>query len=418
MDYDILDINLSKDGIKKIEWASNEMKVLQTIRERFKKDKPFNGLKVGCCLHITSETACLVITLKDGGAEVFLTASNPLSTKDDIAASLVKDFGINVFGIRGEDSDSYYKNIEKVIQKEVDLTTDDGGDLTTIIHEKYSDYLKKVIGGTEETTTGVIRLKSLENDGILKYPIIAVNDAKTKRFFDNRFGTGQSTIDGILRATNILLASKIFVVSGFGFCGRGIAERARGLGAHVIVTEVDPVKALEAYLDGFEVMSIEDASEIGDIFVTATGNVNVIKKENILKMKDGAILGNSGHFNVEIDVDGLEEVTVEKRVVRDNLVEHKLINSKKVYLISEGRLLNLSAGEGHPSSVMDMSFSNQALSLEYLVKNRDKLENKVYNVPDEIDYEIAEIKLKTLGIKINELTQEQKNYLKSWKLGT
>ena len=418
MNYDILDINLSKDGIKKIEWASNEMKVLQTIRERFKKDKPFNGLKVGCCLHITSETACLVIALKDGGAEVFLTASNPLSTKDDIAASLVKDFGINVFGIRGEDSDSYYKNIEKVIQKEVDLTTDDGGDLTTIIHEKYPDYLKKVIGGTEETTTGVIRLKSLENDGILKYPIIAVNDAKTKRFFDNRFGTGQSTIDGILRATNILLASKIFVVSGFGFCGRGIAERARGLGAHVIVTEVDPVKALEAYLDGFEVMSIEDASEIGDIFVTATGNVNVIKKENILKMKDGAILGNSGHFNVEIDVDGLEKVTVEKRVVRDNLVEHKLINSKKVYLISEGRLLNLSAGEGHPSSVMDMSFSNQALSLEYLVKNKDKLEKKVYNVPDDIDYEIAEIKLKTLGIKINELTQEQKNYLKSWKLGT
>jgi len=418
MDYDILDINLSKDGIKKIEWASNEMKVLQTIRERFKKDKPFNGLKVGCCLHITSETACLVITLKDGGAEVFLTASNPLSTKDDIAASLVKDFGINVFGIRGESNEIYHKNIENVIKKEVNLTTDDGGDLTTIIHEKYSDYLKKVIGGTEETTTGVIRLKSLENDGILKYPIIAVNDAKTKRFFDNRFGTGQSTIDGILRATNILLASKIFVVSGFGFCGRGIAERARGLGAHVIITEVDSVKALEAYLDGFEVMSIEDASEIGDIFVTATGNVNVIKKENILKMKDGAILGNSGHFNVEIDVDGLEEVTVEKRVVRDNLVEHKLINSKKVYLISEGRLLNLSAGEGHPSSVMDMSFSNQALSLEYLVKNRDKLENKVYNVPDEIDYEIAEIKLKTLGIKINELTQEQKNYLKSWKLGT
>ncbi len=418
MDYDILDINLSKDGIKKIEWASNEMKVLQTIRERFEKDKPFNGLKVGCCLHITSETACLVITLKDGGAEVFLTASNPLSTKDDIAASLVKDFGINVFGIRGESNEIYHKNIENVIKKEVNLTTDDGGDLTTIIHEKYSDYLKKVIGGTEETTTGVIRLKSLENDGILKYPIIAVNDAKTKRFFDNRFGTGQSTIDGILRATNILLASKIFVVSGFGFCGRGIAERARGLGAHVIITEVDSVKALEAYLDGFEVMSIEDASEIGDIFVTATGNVNVIKKENILKMKDGAILGNSGHFNVEIDVDGLEEVTVEKRVVRDNLVEHKLINSKKVYLISEGRLLNLSAGEGHPSSVMDMSFSNQALSLEYLVKNRDKLENKVYNVPDEIDYEIAEIKLKTLGIKINELTQEQKNYLKSWKLGT
>lgn len=418
MDYLIKDINLSIEGLKKIEWASNEMQVLKMIKERYRKEKPFDGIKIGCCLHITSETANLVITLKEGGAEVFLTASNPLSTKDDIAASLVKDFGISVFGIRGEDSKLYYENIEKVIQKGINLTTDDGGDLTTIIHEKYPDYLNKIIGGTEETTTGVIRLKSLEKNGLLKYPVIAVNDAKTKRFFDNRFGTGQSTIDGILRATNMLLASKVFVVCGFGFCGRGIAERARGMGSHVIVTEVDPVKALEAYLDGFEVMSIEDASKIGDIFVTATGDFNVIEKKHILNMKDGAILGNSGHFNVEIDVKGIEEISTDKREIRDNLTEYQLINGKKIYLISEGRLLNLSAGEGHPPSVMDMSFSNQALSLEYLVKNREKLEKKVYNVPDEIDIEIARIKLKTLGIKIDELTEEQKNYLDSWKSGT
>jgi len=418
MDYLIKDINLSNDGFKKIEWANKNMQVLNMIRERFKINKPFNGLKIGCCLHITAETANLVITLKEGGGEVFLTASNPLSTKDDISASLVKDFGINVFGISGEDNDTYYNNIVRVIKNEVDLTTDDGGDLTTILHEKYQDYLKRIIGGTEETTTGVIRLKSLEKDGLLKYPLIAVNDAKTKRFFDNRFGTGQSTIDGLLRATNILLASKIFVVSGFGFCGRGIAERARGMGAHVIVTEVDAVKALEAYLDGFEVMSIDDASKIGDIFITATGNISIIKKEHILNMKDGAILGNSGHFNVEIDVEGIDDITVEKRKIRDNLTEYKLKNGKKIYLISEGRLLNLSAGEGHPPSVMDMSFANQALSLEYLVKNKNKLQNKVYNVPEEIDYEIAEIKLKTLGIKIDKLTEEQRNYLKSWKLGT
>jgi len=418
MDYLIKDINLSIEGLKKIEWASNEMQVLKMIKERYRKEKPFDGIKIGCCLHITSETANLVITLKEGGAEVFLTASNPLSTKDDIAASLVKDFGISVFGIRGEDSKLYYENIEKVIQKGINLTTDDGGDLTTIIHEKHPDYLNKIIGGTEETTTGVIRLKSLEKNGLLRYPVIAVNDAKTKRFFDNRFGTGQSTIDGILRATNMLLASKVFVVCGFGFCGRGIAERARGMGSHVIVTEVDPVKALEAYLDGFEVMSIEDASKIGDIFVTATGDFNVIEKKHILNMKDGAILGNSGHFNVEIDVKGIEEISTDKREIRDNLTEYQLINGKKIYLISEGRLLNLSAGEGHPPSVMDMSFSNQALSLEYLVKNRGKLENKVYNVPDEIDIEIARIKLKTLGIKIDELTEEQKNYLDSWKSGT
>lgn len=418
MDYFIKDIKLSSDGLKKIEWASNEMPVLNKIKERFKKEKPFKGLTIGCCLHITSETANLVITLKEGGAEVFLTASNPLSTKDDIAASLVNDFGIATFGIKGEDNKTYYENIERVIKKEVNLTVDDGGDLTTIIHEKYPESLNKIIGGTEETTTGVIRIKSLEKNGLLNYPIIKVNDAKTKRFFDNRFGTGQSTIDGLLRATNILLASKIFVVSGFGFCGRGIAERARGMGAHVVVTEVDPVKALEAYLEGFTVLSIEEASKIGDIFITATGNINIIRKEHILNMKDGAILGNSGHFNVEIDVKGLEEISFQKSQVRENLVEYKLINDRKIYLISEGRLLNLSAGEGHPSSVMDMSFSNQALSLEYLIKNQGNLEKRVYNVPEEIDIEIARIKLQTLGIKIDEITKEQEDYLSSWRLGT
>lgn len=418
MDYLIKDIKLSTEGLKKIEWASNEMPVLNKIKERFKKVKPFNGLKIGCCLHITSETANLVITLKEGGAEVFLTASNPLSTKDDIAASLVNDFGIATFGIKGEDNKTYYENIERVIKKEVNLTVDDGGDLTTILHEKYPESLNKIIGGTEETTTGVIRIKSLENNGLLNYPIIKVNDAKTKRFFDNRFGTGQSTIDGLLRATNILLASKILVVSGFGFCGRGIAERARGLGGHVVVTEVDPIKALEAYLEGFTVLSIEEASKIGDIFITATGNINIIRKEHILSMKSGVILGNSGHFNVEIDVKGLEEISIQKSQVRENLVEYKLKNGRKIYLISEGRLLNLSAGEGHPSSVMDMSFSNQALSLEYIVKNQGNLEKRVYNVPEEIDNEIARIKLQTLGIKIDELTEEQKNYLSSWRLGT
>lgn len=418
MDYLIKDIKLSTEGLKKIEWASNEMPVLNKIKEIFKKVKPLNGLKIGCCLHITSETANLVITLKEGGAEVFLTASNPLSTKDDIAASLVNDFGIATFGIKGEDNKTYYENIERVIKKEVNLTVDDGGDLTTIIHEKYPESLNKIIGGTEETTTGVIRIKSLEKNGLLNYPIIKVNDAKTKRFFDNRFGTGQSTIDGLLRATNILLASKIFVVSGFGFCGRGIAERARGFGSHVVVTEVDPVKALEAYLEGFTVLSIEEASKIGDIFITATGNINIIRKEHILNMKNGVILGNSGHFNVEIDVKGLEEISIQKSQIRENLVEYKLINGRKIYLISEGRLLNLSAGEGHPSSVMDMSFSNQALSLEYIVKNQGNLEKRVYDVPEEIDSEIARIKLQTLGIKIDELTEEQKNYLSSWRLGT
>ncbi|MDI6860736.1 MAG: adenosylhomocysteinase [Caldisericia bacterium] len=416
MDYDILDISLNKKGLNKILWAKGEMKVLNEISERFKKEKPFKGLKIACSLHITSETANLVVALKEGGAEVFLCASNPLSTKDDVAASLVKDFGIPVFGIRGEDKEKYFNHIEKVILIEPDLTVDDGGDLTVILHEKFKYLTQKIIGGTEETTTGVIRLKSMEREKLLAYPIIAVNNAKTKRFFDNRFGTGQSTIDGLLRATNILLSSKTLVVIGFGFCGKGIAERARGMGAHVIVCEVDPIKALEAYMEGYDVMKIEKSLLYGDIFITATGNKNVITKEHILKMKDGAILGNSGHFNVEIDVEGLNEISIEKKEIRDNLTEHKLINGKKVYLISHGRLMNLGAAEGHPSSVMDMSFANQALSLEYLLKNKGVLQNKVYDVPQEIDKEVAKIKLKTLGIEIDSLTEEQEKYLMSWKI--
>lgn len=416
MDYDVLDLSLSEKGLNKILWAQSEMKVLEMIKERFKKDTPFKDLKIGCSLHITPETANLVITLKEGGAEVFLCASNPLSTKDDVAASLVKDFGIEVFGIRGEDKEKYFNHIEKVILKEPNLTVDDGGDLTVTLHEKFRKLSQKIIGGTEETTTGVIRLKSMEREGILSYPVIAVNNAKTKRFFDNRFGTGQSTIDGLLRATNILLSSKTVVICGFGFCGKGIAERARGMGAHVIVCEVDPIKALEAYMEGYLVMKIEEAVKFGDIFITATGNINVIKKEHILNMKDGAILGNSGHFNVEIDIKGLNEITIEKNEIRENLTEHKLINGKKVYLISEGRLMNLGAAEGHPPSVMDMSFANQALSLEYLVKNRGALQNKVYDVPEEIDREVAKIKLKTLNIEIDDLTDEQNKYILSWKI--
>ncbi len=418
MDYFVKDLNLSGEGKLKIEWAKNEMKVLNEIRERFAPKKPFKGIKIGACLHVTSETANLMISLKEAGAEVYLTASNPLSTQDDVAASLVKDFGIPVFAVRGEDKETYYKNIKRVIEKGINISMDDGADLVSMLHSKMRDYLKDIIGGTEETTTGVIRLRSLEKEKVLSYPIIAVNDAKTKHFFDNRFGTGQSTIDGILRATNILLAGKIFVVAGFGFCGRGIAERARGMGARVIVTEVDPVKALEAAMEGFEIMKMEKASLIGDIFVTATGDYHVIRLEHFEKMKDGVILGNSGHFNVEIDVEGLERISKGKREIRKNLTEYTLKNGKRIYLVAEGRLLNLSAAEGHPSSVMDMSFSNQFMSVKFLVENRGKLEKKVYNVPEDIDNEIARIKLKTMGFEIDELTEEQRKYLSSWEIGT
>ncbi|MCD6167759.1 MAG: adenosylhomocysteinase [Caldisericia bacterium] len=418
MDYFVKDLNLSGEGKLKIEWAKNEMKVLNEIRERFAPKKPFKGIKIGACLHVTSETANLMIALKEAGADVYLTASNPLSTQDDVAASLVKDFEIPVFAVRGEDKETYYKNIKRVIEKGINISMDDGADLVSMLHSKMRDYLKDIIGGTEETTTGVIRLRSLEKEKVLSYPIIAVNDAKTKHFFDNRFGTGQSTIDGILRATNILLAGKVFVVAGFGFCGRGIAERARGMGARVIVTEVDPVKALEAAMEGFEIMKMEKASLIGDIFVTATGDYHVIRLEHFEKMKDGVILGNSGHFNVEIDVEGLERISNGKREIRKNLTEYTLKNGKRIYLVAEGRLLNLSAAEGHPSSVMDMSFSNQFMSVKFLVENRGKLEKKVYNVPEDIDNEIARIKLKTMGFEIDELTEEQRKYLSSWEIGT
>ena len=418
MDYFVKDLNLSGEGKLKIEWAKNEMKVLNEIREKFAPKKPFKGVKIGACLHVTSETANLMIALKEAGAEVYLTASNPLSTQDDVAASLVKDFEIPVFAVRGEDKETYYKNIKTVIEEGINISMDDGADLVSMLHSKMRDYLKDIIGGTEETTTGVIRLRSLEKEKVLSYPIIAVNDAKTKHFFDNRFGTGQSTIDGILRATNILLSGKVFVVAGFGFCGRGIAERARGMGARVIVTEVDPVKALEAAMEGFEIMKMEKASLIGDIFVTATGDYHIIRVEHFEKMKDGVILGNSGHFNVEIDVEGLERINKGKREIRKNLTEYTLKNGKRIYLIAEGRLLNLSAAEGHPSSVMDMSFSNQFMSVKFLVENRGKLEKKVYNVPEDIDNEIARIKLKTMGFEIDELTDEQRKYLSSWEIGT
>jgi len=418
MDYFVKDFNLSGEGKLKIEWAKNEMKVLNEIKERFAPKKPFKGIKIGACLHVTSETANLMIALKEAGAEVYLTASNPLSTQDDVAASLVKDFEIPVFAVRGENKETYYKNIKRVIEKGINISMDDGADLVSMLHSKMRDYLKDIIGGTEETTTGVIRLRSLEKEKVLSYPIIAVNDAKTKHFFDNRFGTGQSTIDGILRATNILLSGKVFVVAGFGFCGRGIAERARGMGARVIVTEVDPVKALEAAMEGFEIMKMEKASLIGDIFVTATGDYHVIRLEHFEKMKDGVILGNSGHFNVEIDAEGLERISIKKREIRKNLTEYTLKNGKRIYLVAEGRLLNLSAAEGHPSSVMDMSFSNQFMSVKFLVENRGKLEKKVYNVPEDIDNEIARIKLKTMGFEIDELTEEQRKYLSSWEIGT
>jgi len=418
MDYFVKDLNLSGEGKLKIEWAKNEMKVLNEIREKLAPKKPFKGVKIGACLHVTSETANLMIALKEAGAEVYLTASNPLSTQDDVAASLVKDFEIPVFAVRGEDKETYYKNIKTVIEEGINISMDDGADLVSMLHSKMRDYLKDIIGGTEETTTGVIRLRSLEKEKVLSYPIIAVNDAKTKHFFDNRFGTGQSTIDGILRATNILLSGKVFVVAGFGFCGRGIAERARGMGARVIVTEVDPVKALEAAMEGFEIMKMEKASLIGDIFVTATGDYHIIRVEHFEKMKDGVILGNSGHFNVEIDVEGLERISKGKREIRKNLTEYTLKNGKRIYLIAEGRLLNLSAAEGHPSSVMDMSFSNQFMSVKFLVENRGKLEKKVYNVPEDIDNEIARIKLKTMGFEIDELTDEQRKYLSSWEIGT
>lgn len=417
-DYDIKDIGLAQKGMLRIQWAEQEMPVLRSIRERFLKTKPLKGIRIAACLHVTTETANLMDTLKAGGAEIHLCASNPLSTQDDVAASIVKNLGIPVFAIKGEDRKTYYKHIKRALSIKPNITLDDGADLVSTLHMKETDLLKNLIGGTEETTTGVIRLKAMAKDNALQYPIIAVNDAYTKYLFDNRYGTGQSTIDGIMRATNRLIAGSVFVVCGYGWCGRGVAMRARGLGARVIITEVEPLKALEATMDGFEVMPIMEASRLGDIFVTATGDINVISKSCFRLMKDGAILCNTGHFNVEIDIDALRKASIKRRLIRDYIEEFTLKTGKRLYLLGEGRLINLAAAEGHPSAVMDMSFANQSLSVEYIVKNAKKLDKKVYRVPEDIDREIARLKLKAMGIKIDNLTSEQKRYLKSWQMGT
>lgn len=418
MDFDVKDLKLAREGKLRIEWANRQMPVLNLIKERFKKKKPLRGLKIGTCLHVTSETANLLDTLKAGGADVSICASNPLSTQDDVAASLVKDYKIPTFAIKGENNKTYYGHLNSVLDLGPNITMDDGGDLVSVIHSKRKKVLDDIIAGTEETTTGVIRFKSMEADGVLKYPIIAVNDASTKHFFDNRYGTGQSTIDGILRATNILLAGKNFVVGGYGWCGRGVAMRAEGMGANVIVIEVDPLKALEAVMDGYRVMPLKEAAKIGDVFVTVTGDLSVIRAEHMKLMKDGAIIANSGHFNVEIDIPALAKLSKKKRRIREYVDEYTLKNGRRIYLLGEGRLINLAAAEGHPASVMDMSFANQALCADYIKKSGDKLEPKVYGVPERIDKEIARLKLSSMGVKIDKLTKEQKKYLTSWEMGT
>ncbi|HDZ91314.1 MAG: adenosylhomocysteinase [Deltaproteobacteria bacterium] len=441
MDYDVRDINLAAQGRLRIEWAEMSMAVLRSIRERFSKEKPLKGVRLSACLHVTTETAALVKTLKEGGAQVVLCASNPLSTQDDVAASLVADDEVPVFAIKGEDHATYYSHILSALRHGPHITMDDGADLVSSLHfialEKWDDLepsvaawardlsqeersglLSGIMGGTEETTTGVIRLRSMEKDGILQFPIVSVNDANTKHLFDNRYGTGQSTVDGIIRATNRLLAGSTFVVSGYGWCGRGVATRAKGHGAHVIVCEVDPLRALEAAMDGFQVMPIAQAAPLGDFFCTLTGDINVIRKEHFLTMKDGAMISNSGHFDVELDLKGLAESSSKRRVIREFVEEFTLGNGRRVYLLGEGRLINLAAAEGHPSSVMDMSFANQALSAEYMVREHGALGKRVYPVPPEIDREIARLKLASMGILIDTLTEEQEQYLSSWEMGT
>jgi len=415
--YDIKDMSLAEMGKQRIEWAYREMPVVKLIRERFTAEKPLEGIRISGCLHITTETANLALALKEGGADVILCASNPLSTQDDVAAALV-DYGIPTNAIKGEDETTYYKHINTALEHKPQLTIDDGADLVTTLHTKRSDLIDNLIGGSEETTTGVIRLRSLYKAGKLRYPLIAVNDAETKYLFDNRYGTGQSTVDGITRATNILWAGKNVVICGYGWCGHGLAMRAKGLGAHVIVTEVKPVRALEAVMDSFEVMPIAEAAKIGDIFVTVTGDKNVIDKHHFEAMKDGAIVANSGHFNVEINIPALEGISKSKRTIRDFVEEYKLTDGRSVFLLGEGRLINLAAAEGHPASVMDMSFANQALCMEYMVKNKGKLEIKVHPVPEEIDKEVARLKLQAMGIEIDTLTPEQVLYLASWEEGT
>ncbi|MFH1328256.1 MAG: adenosylhomocysteinase [Candidatus Bathyarchaeota archaeon] len=415
-DYKVKDQNLAPQGALLVEWAAKHMPVLTQIRSRFEKEKPLENVTIGACLHVTKETAVLAETLKAGGAKVALCGSNPLSTQDEVAAYLATK-GINVYAWRDQTTEEYFWCINRVLDYKPQVTLDDGADVVGTLHKERTELLKNVIGGTEETTTGVIRLRAMEQDGALKYPIIAVNDAYTKYLFDNRYGTGQSTIDGILRATSILLAAKNFVVAGYGWCGRGLAMRAKGMGAKVIVTEIDPTKALEAVMDGFQVMPMDEAAEIGDVFVTLTGNTGVIRKEHMKKMKDGAIIANSGHFNVEINIPDLEKMSKSKRTLRPNLEEYTLADGRKLHLLAEGRLVNLAAAEGHPSEVMDMSFSNQALSTEHLVKNKG-LETRVYRVPKEIDELVAGLKLKAIGVKIDELSEEQKKYLATWEAGT
>jgi adenosylhomocysteinase len=416
--YHIKDIKLAKKGKFRIEWARQNMPVLNLIGDRFARQRPFRGIKMGCCLHVTSETANLILALKAGGAELAVCASNPLSTQDDIAASLVKDYRISVFAIKGEDTKTYYRHINSVLDIKPHITMDDGADLVSTIHSKRKNLTENIFAGTEETTTGVIRLKALAEKGNLLYPIIAVNDAQTKHFFDNRYGTGQSTIDGIIRATNTLIAGSTVVICGYGWCGRGVAMRAKGMGANVIITEVDPLRALEAVMDGYRVLPLAKAAALGNIFITVSGNINLIRKEHFLKMNDGVILANAGHFNVEIDIVALKKLSKTSRQIRDFVKEFTLKNGKKINLLADGRLINLAAAEGHPASVMDMSFANQALAAEYIVQRYKKLERKVYNVPKEIDEKIAFLKLKSLRIKIDTLTKEQKRYLSSWEIGT
>ncbi|MDM7915796.1 MAG: adenosylhomocysteinase [Candidatus Eisenbacteria bacterium] len=415
---DVRDRGLAKQGRDRIEWAERQMPVLRAIRERFAAEKPLEGRVLSACLHVTTETANLARTLQAGGARVLLCASNPLSTQDDVAASLVEEFGIEVFAIKGEDNETYYRHIDAVLEPGPHLTMDDGADLVTILHTKKKEKASRVIGGTEETTTGVIRLRSMERDGVLGYPIVAVNDALTKHLFDNRYGTGQSTIDGILRCTNLLLAGSTVVIAGYGYCGRGLALRAEGLGANVIVTEVDPLRALEAAMDGYRVMPMEQAAPAGDLFVTLTGDIHVLRAEHFQRMKDGAIVANSGHFNVEIDIPALERMAVARRIARPFVEEFRMADGRRLFLLGDGRLINLTAAEGHPASVMDMSFANQALCAEHMAHHAGELEKKVYPVPVEIDQRIARLKLETLGIGIDRLTPEQEEYLRSWEQGT
>jgi len=416
--YDVKDMKLADGGRLKIEWAEREMPVLRQIKERFAKEQPLKGMRISACLHVTTETANLMKTLQAGGADVVLTASNPLSTQDEVAASLVNHDEIPVYAIKGEDNVTYYKHINAAIDHKPHFTMDDGADLVNVLHTKRREILSGVVAGTEETTTGVIRLHAMAADGALNYPIIAINDALTKHFFDNRYGTGQSTLDGIIRATNVLLAGKVFVVAGYGWCGRGLASRARGMGSNVIVTEVDPLKALEAVMDGFRVMKMEDAAKIGDIFVTLTGDINVIDEHHFKVMKDASIVCNSGHFNVEINIPSLEKMSKTKRLVRPFVEEYITQDGRRIYILGEGRLINLASAEGHPASVMDMSFANQALSLEYLMKNAAKMEKQVYSVPEAIDKNIAALKLAAMGVNCDTLTAEQVKYLGSWEEGT